>query len=191
MFNAFTDFVPKEVAFSLIAYAAFSYFVSGETMASRVAMADHVPGCQANIAEEIRRATQAEIAALSTPGERAANTNEANAFLGMLRGHEVYEGLDILTGGSFTYLEGEIARQRRAAQQSYERAQAELRANAQARIDAAPDMCGCMARSAYEATRTEWAVFTGSLGIISPESVNSYGDEMRRHGAACLSREGV
>lgn len=191
MFGNLTDIAPKELAFSLVAYAALSYFVTGPEIAARVAKADFLPSCEANISAEIRRAAEAEINALPTPQESTAHQNGADAYLRMMRNYEGYQALDILTGGSFSMAEAELARQRRAARETYDRARSELQSRAQARIDAAPDMCGCMARSSYEENRTEWAIFTGALGLVVPEPVKAYGDEMRRHGAACLSQGDV
>lgn len=69
MFGNLTDVVPKELAVSLIAYAALSYFVTGPEIAARVAKADFLPSCEANLSAEIRRATEAEVNAF--PGRGA------------------------------------------------------------------------------------------------------------------------
>lgn len=181
------EILSPELALGLVAYAGLSYFVTSDQIAGRIAKADTIPVCQATVTEQISSQAEQEIDRITRPDTQAAQRDAAISTLHSMSSSDHGRFFDQLTGGAMRRAAAQAEATRRAARQAQQDAVNELRRRAEARIAQAPDLCSCMARSAYEASRTDWAIYTGTLSIFQPATVEHFLDEMNRHAASCQS----
>ncbi|MCO5057443.1 MAG: hypothetical protein M9905_06115 [Rhizobiaceae bacterium] len=79
----------------------------------------------------------------------------------------------------------------RAGQASFDRAKKRLEEKTKTQLASAGDLCTCAAGEAIEQTRTDWALFTGSLTLYVPATVSGFDREIGTvlKAGACQDRE--
>ena len=83
-------------------------------------------------------------------------------------------------GRSFDLLERQFREQRARAEDAYRRAIDTIDAETASRLGTAGDHCGCVADTAIAETRTEWAIYAGSLGVIRQDRIRDFDAVMAR-----------
>lgn len=184
MLSIFTDTLPKSVLAGGLLWAGVSYFASGPELASRVSRADHVPACEANFKDMAARAGEERLQSLPMPSldpmqelaisqvKRFAN----NPLLNQLRGLGGGRGDLFGIGETADATLRQIEHARRAARQAYERSFEAIRQQTVTNLAKAGDLCSCVADAAIGQTRTEWAIYAGTLTLINP--VKNFGERM-------------
>jgi hypothetical protein len=67
---------------------------------------------------------------------------------------------------------------KRAAKEAYHRSVERLKRETATNLASAGTVCGCVADAAIDATRTEWAIFTGTLTLFQPAPLHSFDQRM-------------
>lgn len=183
--SIFSDIAPKALLASLTVWAGANYVVIGPEVASRVARADFVPVCEGNFKTIIaaageERASQVRMPQLDPMQELALRKARE------LYNSETMDKLRIITGGKDVLGIDEGARlalqqiedAKRAAKAAYEATQARIKAETATTLGKAGDMCGCVADAAIADTRTDWAIYSGTLTFITPAAVKAFDQRM-------------
>lgn len=185
MLKEFSDIAPKTAVAALLLWAGANYVLIGPEVAMRVARADHVPACERDVSALIAKAGSERAQSLPLPsfdaqGEFAMEQLEA------FRNNPMMEQLRILGGGTDLFgmdgMANSAARQyhqtKQAAKDAYERGLARIKEETATELGKAGSVCGCLADAAIADTRTEWAIFSGSLGLIRPAPLKSFDARM-------------
>lgn len=186
MFSILTDTLPKPVLAGAVLWAGVSYFVTGPEAASRIVRADFRPVCEANFENMAMETGEARLRALPMPSvdpmeNYAVDTVrrlQNNPFMTQLRmmGGEMADmfGLD----GAANAALAKIEQARRTAKAAYGQARERIEAETVSMVAKAGDVCGCVADAAIAQTRTDWALYAGSMTLIAPAPVATFGQTM-------------
>lgn len=200
MLSTFTDIAPKAAVAALLVWGGSNYLIIGPEIASRVARADHMPICEAGFRESIAKAGAERMSSLPVPvpdpsREMAVaqlNRLQNNPFMNQLRGGGMGDlfGIGDMTGLAIRqYEEGKDA-----AREAYERSIARIKEETTTSLAASGTICGCIADAAIADTRTEWAIFSSTLGLIRPAPLKSFDEKMgqiARTGACDAGKAGA
>ncbi|MCR5858268.1 hypothetical protein [Mesorhizobium sp. J428] len=188
MLKDIADIAPKALVVSIIAWGGANYFIIGPEIASRVVRADHVPLCEGNFKNLVAKAADEQAASIPLPqidaaqefaadqARRMLNSPFMNDLRGMSQGMGDYFGFDGTVQQTFALIE----QQKRAAREAYERSLAQLKDKTASDLARAGDVCGCVADQAIGETRTDWAIFSGTLSVIRPTSLKLFDQKMVR-----------
>lgn len=177
MLKELGDIAPMPVFVSIGGWCALSYFFLGPEIGERVAMADHTPQCIAQTKQNEQSALIKQVMELDNrPNDdmKIAATrqqlniltdpsNNAGKLMGLLGYDQQMKGLMALAE----------AKQQKA-KQALEQAKQHLREQSKARIAAAPDYCACLTVAAVEESKSDWAFFAGSFGLIERGKVSGF-----------------
>ena len=198
--SIFSDIAPKALLASLTVWAGANYVVIGPEVAVRVARADYLPICEGNFKAMVaaageERASQVRMPKLDAMQEFAIGQARE------LYNSEWMDQLRIMSGGKdpFGIDKGarlvlqEIEDSKRAAKAAYEAAQERIRQETATTLGKAGDMCGCVADAAIADTRTDWAIYSGTLTFITPAAVKTFDQRMGQafNAGACGLRGGA
>lgn len=203
MLSLFTDTLPKPMLAGAFIWAGTHYFVLGPAMGERIVRADYVPACTANVQALAEQAREQRLASLPLPqvdhqAESALRFTETMLSgplgqwaIGASQGMDQLFGLDV--PGSVSQARHQYEAAKRAAAEAYEAARERVKAASAQQIASAGDLCGCIAQAAIEQTRTDWALFTGTLALYTPAPVESFGITMGAVARAgtCEGEEGA
>lgn len=197
MFGSWTDLAPKTAVAAVAFWGFGNYFIIAPEIGMRIARADHLPACRANI--EMVAQDQADRAIAELPRSHAdLPQSMAAAQLQQLQQGPLGAllrdpALDQLFGlGAMTDLAiAEIGQKKRAAADAYNQGVEQIRQAAQARIHVADDVCGCLADAELTQTRNDWTIFTATLGLIQPPTVRDFGTRILQHSAAACGKAGA
>ena len=185
-----TELAPIGVVLAAIFWAALSFFVLGPEAAERISRAHYVEQCEATIVTAIQdRTRQAERQATQptiVEGQTAAANSQWNRMQGQYPEHTQF--LNIITGGGFSQVIDMQNEQARRVREAREAALSAIRANAARAAESAPDQCGCQVQAALGETRTPWALYAGTFGLIEQEGVASFPSIMRANATYCAGR---
>ena len=198
MLKTLSDILPKEVLLAGVAYGAIAYFVAAPELAARVARADYIPACMAEHRDAALSLARQQAEALShTPADPKALLAEHQ--LRILRDNPAMQelersglatvlGLDTATDLAFAQIEAK----KRAAEAVIAKGRTEIEQATRIRLEQSNDLCTCATEQAFEESRGAWAVFAGSLGLVRPEPVRTFGEKVDQHiiGGACSGAEG-
>lgn len=184
MLKDFSEIAPKAAVLAAVVWAGANYLIIGPEVAARVARADHIPVCEAGFREATAKA--AENRAASVPRPMTDPVKEmAAAKLRDLQNHPILRemqntGLGDLFGvsASMDLATEQYEQQKRAAKEAYGRALERIKEETATTLGNAGGVCGCAADAAIAETRTEWAVFSGTLGLIRPAPIKTFDDRM-------------
>lgn len=203
IFDAFpTSILPKAVLASALGYAGLSYFGTGPILASRIVRADHLAACEVNVKTLTAKAGERQIAAISRPSfdvgaetaMRQAQGMLNSPFMQQLRGMSGsaggYFGVDL--GGYASNALDAFEARKREAENAYQASVKAAREATESRLAASGTVCGCIADAAIAETRTEWAIYAGTLTIYTPVQITEFGSRMANPNAAatCLPGSG-
>lgn len=181
------DILPKSLATSFVAWGAISYFFAGPEVAARVAQVDHLPVCQANYTQLVHKAAEAEKRDIPAPDAQAdMGLSSAEVFLNspFMRELSNVTGMGDMMNGPLR----QARAQQRAAREAYERRVAEIEASTRRKLANSDGFCGCVADAAIDKSRSDWALFAGSLGLFSSSKVENFREAMTNHEnvSACM-----
>lgn len=149
MIDGFDDVLSKEVLVGVTLYFGVAYLAAGP-ISERIATRDHLPGC----IEHKGRTAQT----VQDEGEQLAR--------------ELYGGVMKQLPGPL----GELLSGAADAAKSVRERQMQERAKAVAA--SAPDECRCRMAVALSETRTEWALYVGTLKLYRTPAVDNFGRVM-------------
>ena len=183
--SIFSDIAPKALLASVAVWAGANYVVIGPEVAVRVARADYLPVCEGNFKAMVaaageERASQVRMPKLDAMQELAIEQARN------LYNSEWMDQLRIMSGGKdpFGIDKGaslvlqEIEDSKRAAKAAYEAAQARIKQETATTLGKAGDTCGCIADVAIGETKTDWAIYSGTLTFITPAGVKAFDQRM-------------
>lgn len=184
MFGPFTDVMPKALLAGTALWAAANYFVLGPGIAARVAEFDHLLVCE--------RSHQAMALAEAEDRQRTHPSFDpskeiASELLRDLSNSELMRELGALGGGIIGRTADAIDRSREV---TIDRLEQETASD----LARSGTVCGCMADTAIAETRTEWAIFTGTLSLVRPAPVLNFDQRMAQmlaSGRCSISKEAV
>jgi len=186
------EVVPAPAALAIIAWAGLSYFATGPEIAVRIARAEHLPVCEMSFRDRVAADAARDRDAVPPPMSDGAQV-QALESLRRLQDSPMMRplrdsGLDSLMGlgAQADILARQIEERRRQAEAARATAIARIEAAATTRMGRASDHCGCVADAAIAETRTEWALYAGSLGFIRQNPIRAFDGLMDR-----LSATGV
>lgn len=186
MLSILTDTLPKPVLAGAVLWAGVSYFLTGPEAASRIARADFVPVCEADIKTLTMQAGDARLRALPKPSldpmrEHAADTVrrlQNNPFMNQLRmmggGMGDMLGIDGAANAALAQME----QAKRTAKAAYDQARERIKAETAGNIAKAGDVCSCVADMAIRETLSDWAIYAGTVTLFQPSSLKNFAQVM-------------
>lgn len=186
------DILPRAAVPAVMGTALFAYCFAGPEIGSRVAGADFLPTCQQDVAAFVAISAREQRAELEAAPADDGPAQAATA-LKVLLASPAYEMMrrNLITQPMVEVLEAKM--------HAYERGKATAKAAAEAarrqvdertatRLARTGSVCGCMADRAIAETRTDWALFAGTLGLVRSTRITEFGETMRRSDpdGACL-----
>ena len=193
MLKALSEVAPTSVLIAIMLWAGLSYFVTAPEISTRIARADYTPACEAGVAT-MAQTTAQDI--LRESGTNTARNDQAAQGIGQMNDllNNTYgdftrqygtNPFDALTGGAFSRTQNQLESKARAQREQVAAAAAQARETI---LSSAPTQCSCQAKLAFLENRTDWAMFTGSFGLITPETVADFGGSMAMQRTACFQR---
>jgi hypothetical protein len=198
----FTDVLPKHVLAALLLWGIAHYFLIGPELAARVVRADYQPICESDFKKIALAAGDDRVRALELPGLdpakemaleqlRAFQTNPMMRQLRQMSGElgDVF-GVDAAANAAIRQYEKAKAR----AERLYEEQLARLTTESASRLGEAGSVCGCVADATIDETRRDWAVFSGTLGLIRTMPLEAFDQRMAqvmRAGACGAGKAGA
>lgn len=188
LIGSFSDLLPKSLAAAFVVWGAANYFVIGPNIASRIVRADHVPICEAGFKALAEKAGEERLKQLPLPdfdaghdyalgqARRVLNSPAMQHLRQMSGGLAESFGLDIDGAARQALRRAEEARE--AAKQAYELSLARIREETATKLASAGSVCGCIADAGIADTRTEWAVYSGTLSLFRPAPVANFSERM-------------
>ena len=193
MLKALSEVAPTSVIIAIILWAGIAYFITAPEISTRVAQADFIVSCEKSVASSTQAAAQQIIR--DSGGNNARNDQAAqgmgqmndllnNSYGDFTRQYGT-NPFDALTGGAFSRAQDQLESNARAQR---ERVAATAKQARDTILATAPTQCSCQAKLAFLENRTDWALFTGTLGLIKPETVADLGGSMAMQRSTCLQR---
>jgi len=186
MLSIFTDSLPKSVVAGVALWAGVSYFVTGPEAGARVARADFLPVCEANFkhlaqtmgAQRLRALPEPSFDPMQDMAAEHVKRLRDNPFMMQMRqmsgGMGDLFGIDQMADAALE----QMGAAKRQAQRAYREARARIERETAGTIAKAGDVCSCVVNAAIQETRTEWAIFAGSLTMIAPQPVKTFDQTM-------------
>lgn len=202
-FGLFKDVFPSAMLAGLLVWAGANFFFIGGKIGARVVRADYLVACTANIKELAEQARGEKLAAIPEPSidlmqefalrqaEGILNSPFMDWARGASQGAADIFGLDV--GGAAAAARQQIEAGQRAAGRAQRAAQEAVRKQTAARIASADELCSCIGETAIAETRTDWAIYTGTLTLYTPPPIESFSGKMAAvaKSGVCEGREGV
>ena len=185
MLKDFADIAPKAALAAALLWGGSHYLFIAPDVAARVARADYLPACEQNYRAMVARAGEAR--ARSVP-EPQVNTQQdmAAVQLDAMRSSPFMQQLGIFGGSADIFglgqmtdaAMGQLQAQKQAARDAYDAAIAQINAQTASDLARSGTVCGCVADAAIDNARTEWAVYSGTLGLVRLAPVRDFDDRM-------------
>ncbi len=181
----FAGILPKSLIAGAVIFGGVHYFAIAPVIASRVVAVDHLPTCTADIKSTAIAAAKRRAEELPSPKSDPGRDIAAKQLRRLMDNPLMRElndmgGLgDVLGLGETTdLLLGDYERGRQAAQEAYQSSVERLKSETATNLAQAGSVCGCLADAAISDTRTQWAIFTGTFGLIRPAPLVDFGRRM-------------
>lgn len=188
--NQLTEIAPAGALLAAVAWGAISYAVTGPELASRIAQADYFEGCQQSLSASFSENFNAPIAETQELTDLERRAQETRRYVGTLRNQygAQWEVFDRLSGGQLSRASQMADEAERRARDARNRARRALEQRRDAAIDSAPNQCACQVTAALNDSRTDWAIFAGTFGVIEQDGVASFPALMRSNARMCAER---
>ena len=99
-----------------------------------------------------------------------------------------WEAFDRLSGGALSRAMRQAEEAERRAREARNRARRVLEQRRDAAIDSAPDQCACQVTAALNDSRSDWAIYAGTFGIVKQDGVKNFPALMRSNARMCAER---
>lgn len=199
MLELITNVAPKEVLAAALAWGLAHYFLVGPEIAARVVAVDHLPICESGFKDVVLAEAEQKAGALELPGLDPAKemaldqlrTFQTNPMLRELRhmsgGLSDMFGFDQAANAAIRQYEKVKAK----AARLYEEELARLKAETASRLGEAGGVCGCVADAAIAETRSDWAIYSGTLGLMRTAPIDGFDQRMglAMRSGACGARQ--
>lgn len=193
MLKALSEVAPTSVIIAAILWAGLAYFITAPEIATRVARADFIADCENGVASSAQAAAQQIIrdsgGNVATNDQAAQGMGQINDLLNNSYGDFASKygtnPFDALTGGALSRAQRQLEGN---AQAQRERVAATAKQARDTILATAPSQCSCQAKLAFLENRSDWALFTGTLGLIKPETVADFGGSMAMQKTTCQQR---
>ncbi len=198
MLKLLSDIAPKAAVAAVALWAGANYLVIGPEVATRIVRADHLPMCQRNFSEMTLNAAKRQAEELPPPAVDASKEMAASQ-LRALQNNPMMRDLNRMGLGMFGIDQTlnmslrQYEEQKRAAVDAYNHSVERIKNDTATTLGKAGDVCGCVADAAIADTRTEWAIFSGTLGLIRPAPLKAFGERMAQTFGAgiCSAKAGA
>ena len=192
MMKELTEIAPISAVVAVAVWGGISYFVTGPEAATRIAHADYMEQCEANLVSTIQAASREQEQAVSRTTRVENESAQANSAWNSMQSQygEHTQFLDMITGGGFSQTIRIQTDAARRARQAREDARAAIRARAERAAATAPDQCACQVQMALGESRSEWAMFVATFTLVQQEKVSGFPALMRVNARYCAERIG-
>jgi len=168
MIKELSEIAPVSAVLAVAVWGGISYFVTGPEAATRIAHADYIESCEANLVSAINATSREQEQAFNQSTNLENEAARASSYWNGMQSQygEHTQLLDMLSGGGFSQtinVQNEAARQARQARAN---AQAAIRARARRAAESAPDQCSCQIQAALGDSRSEWAMYVATLTLV-------------------------
>lgn len=193
MLKALSEVAPTSAIIAVILWAGIAYFITAPEISTRIAQADFKASCEQAVASTAQRTAQEVI---QNSGGSIAQSDQA--VQGMAQMNDLLNNsygdfarqygtnpFDALTGGALSRTQRQLESNARAQR---ERVASMAQQARDTILASAPSQCSCQAKLAFLENRTDWALFTGTFGLIEPETVADFGGSMAMQRTTCLQR---
>jgi len=190
MFNQLSEIAPAGALIAAATWGSLSYFVTGPEVATRMAIADHVPVCEATLGKSFTSSSQMAIEGTQQLTELERQAQAAQGYVNSMRGQygDLWDAYDALSGGALSRALREAENAARAARQARDRARQAIEAKRDAAVASAPDQCSCQVTAALNDSRNDWALYVGTFGMIEQSGVSEFPALMRGNARMCAER---
>lgn len=190
MMKELTEIAPVSAVFAAVAWGVISYSVIVPEIVPRIAHADYVEQCEANLVSAINATSREQEQAFNQSTGLENDAARANSYWNGVQSQygEQTQLLDLLTGGGFSQtlnVQNEAARRARQARAD---ARAAIRARAERAAKTAPDQCACQIQMALGDSRSEWAIYVATFTLIEQEKVEGFPALMRSNARYCAEK---
>jgi hypothetical protein len=185
--NLLTDVLPKSALAAILLWAIAHYFLVGPEIAARVVAADHLPVCESGFKDIALAAAEQRARALEIPGLDPAKEialEQLQAFQNNPMMRELRQmsgelgdifGLDQTANAAIRQYE----KAKERAKRLYEEELGRIKAETASRLGEAGSVCGCVADTTISETRSDWAIYSGTLGLIRTAPIEGFDQRMR------------
>ena len=186
MWNHFSDIAPKAVVAAVTVWGAANYLLIAPEVAARIARADYMPECHANFRTLALKSAEEKAQALPPPVLDATREMAASQLRAIANNPMMQElnnaGLGQMFGMSQTFdlsLQ-QYEQEKQAAIDAYKNSIEQIKEDTATTLGKAGDVCGAVADTAIAETRTDWSIFSATLGLVKPVGVQTFGERMRQ-----------
>jgi hypothetical protein len=186
MLGLLRDVAPRALLAGAALWGGANYLFVGPGIGARIVNVDHLPVCERNHEAMILAAAKDRAADLPSPSgdpvkEMATDLLRQTMDSPLMKSMEVMSGElnGIFPIGKLTDIA--IAKEEqaaKAAKEAYDRSVERLKRETATSLANSGTVCGCVADAAIEATRTEWAIWTGTLTLVRPAPIQNFDQRM-------------
>ena len=190
LFNQLVEIAPAGAVVAAVAWGGLSYTITGPELAYRTANADYIEDCKENLATNIAATFDKHIAAASSPTKTEQQSAAAAPMINQMFGQygDQMAFLDMLTGGAYSQTMQITQDAARQAREAREQAAAAIKRQRDTAIATAPDQCSCQIAAALNETRSDWAIYAGTFGLLKNDGVTNFASAMRANARMCAER---
>lgn len=190
LINQLSEVAPAGVLMAAVTWGALSYVITGPELANRIANADYRQACEASLSANFSNNFSGAISETQQTTQLERQAEEARRYVNSLRSQygAQWDAFDRLSGGALSRAANQAEEAGRRAREARNRARQEIERRREAAIDSAPDQCACQATAALNGSRTDWAFYAGTFGIIEQDGVSGFPALMRNNARMCAER---
>lgn len=188
--NQLTEIAPAGALAAAIGWGAISYAFGGPELADRIGHTDYFDGCQQTLSTSLSESFSAPIAEMQEVSELELQAQVMRREVNALRSQygAQWDAFDRLMGGALSRAVRQAEEAERRARDARERAVQVLEQRRNAAIDSAPDQCSCQITAALNESRTDWALYAGTFGLVELDGVSGFPSLMRSNSRMCSER---
>lgn len=186
MLGLLRDVAPRALLAGAALWGGANYLFVGPVIGARIVNFDHVPVCERNHKAMALAAAKDRAADLPSPSGDPVKEMAARQLREMMN-NPFMRGLESMggeLGGMFPI--GKMAdiaivqqeQAAKAAKEAYDRSVERLKRETATSLANSGTVCGCVADAAIDATRTEWAIWTGTLTLFKPAPLQDFDQRM-------------
>jgi hypothetical protein len=170
--------LPAPAALGMMIYGAVSYFVTGPFIAERIATRDHLGVCMQTAADQVQRHSKNALGAATQGSPADPRLLELEAIMPflnnpMMKSVGAINGVDL--GAVAAQAKQRIEQQARQIKAGAEQTITRIHGETALRLKDVPRRCACVIGEALERTRSDFALYVGTLKLVEPAKVRNFG----------------